>query len=77
MKDLGGIAAGLGTVVCVVAMLIAGRLGANGRAYAEIRTGPIPDPSAVGVVFYHAFVVYDAPDVFHMASNTVALRIAR
>jgi len=29
MKDWGGIAAGLGTVVCVVAMLIAGRLGAT------------------------------------------------
>ncbi len=29
MNDLGGIAAGLGTVVCVVAMLIAGRLGAT------------------------------------------------
>ncbi|MDA0786735.1 MAG: DMT family transporter [Proteobacteria bacterium] len=29
MKDWGGIAAGLGTVVCVVVMLIAGRLGAT------------------------------------------------
>lgn len=29
MNDWGGIAAGLGTVVCVVAMLIAGRLGAT------------------------------------------------
>jgi drug/metabolite transporter (DMT)-like permease len=32
MNDWGGIAAGLGTVVCVVAMLIAGRLGATTEA---------------------------------------------
>ncbi len=54
-----------------------GKLDANGKAKAMIKGGPVNAPSAIGLVFYHAYLVYDAQSNFYMASNPVTLRLEK
>ena len=34
-------------------------------------------PSAIGLVFHHAYLVYDQKNNFHMASNPVPLKLVK
>ena len=54
-----------------------GTLDANGQAKAQIKGGPVNAPSAIGLVFYHAYLVYDAKNNFYMASNPVTLTLVK
>jgi len=54
-----------------------GTLDANGKAKAKITGGPVNVPRAVGLVFYHAYLVYDANNNFYMASNPVTLLLVK
>ncbi|MHC5070157.1 MAG: hypothetical protein ACYTGO_06675 [Planctomycetota bacterium] len=37
----------------------------------------INDQNAIGVTFYHAYLVYDTSNNFHLASNPVTLQLVR
>ena len=52
-------------------------LDASGRAQASFNIPKVNLPSAIGLVFYHAYLVYDAKNNFHMASNPVTLQLAK
>ncbi len=54
-----------------------GTLDASGKAKAQIKAGPVKAPSALGVVLYHAYLVYDTSFNFYMASNPVTLLIEK
>ncbi len=54
-----------------------GTLDASGRAKAQIKGGPVNVPGAIGLVLYHAYLVYDANSNFYMASNPVTLRLEK
>jgi FG-GAP repeat len=54
-----------------------GTLDANGQAQAQIKGGPVNSPSAVGLVLYHAYLVYDAKNNFYMASNPATLLLEK
>ncbi len=50
---------------------------ASGQAKAQIKGGPVKTPSAIGLVLYHAYLVYDASNNFYMASNPVTLLLVK
>ena len=52
-----------------------GTLDQSGKAKAQIKGGPVNVPAAIGLVLYHAYLVYDAQSNFYMASNPVTLRL--
>ena len=52
-------------------------LDASGKAKAAFRIPPFNIPSAIGLVFYHAYLVYDANNNFYMASNPVPLKLVK
>jgi hypothetical protein len=52
-------------------------LDASGTAQASFNIPKVNLPSAIGVVFYHAYVVYDSQNNFYMASNPVPLKLAK
>jgi hypothetical protein len=54
-----------------------GTLDVSGKAKAQIKGGPVNAPSAIGLVLYHAYLVYDASNNFYMASNPVPLQLVR
>ncbi len=54
-----------------------GTLDASGQAKAQIKGGPVNAPSAIGLVLYHAYLVYDASFNFYMASNPVTLLLVK
>ena len=54
-----------------------GTLDASGKAKAQIKGGPVNLSSAIGLVLYHAYLVYDASNNFYMASNPVTLLLVK
>ena len=54
-----------------------GTLDASGQAKAQITGGPVNAPSAIGLVLYHAYLVYDQKNILYMASNPVTLTLVR
>ncbi len=52
-------------------------LDASGRAQASFNIPKVNLPSAIGLVFYHAYLVYDAKHNFYMASNPVTLLLVK
>jgi len=54
-----------------------GTFDASGKAKAMIKGGPVKVPSAIGLVLYHAYLVYDQSNNFYMASNPVTLRLEK
>ncbi len=54
-----------------------GTLDQSGKAKAQIKGGPVNSPSAIGVVLYHACLVYDQSFNFYMASNPVTLLLEK
>jgi hypothetical protein len=54
-----------------------GSLDPSGRAQALLTIPKVTNPSAIGLVFYHASLVYDANAGFHMASNAVTLTLVQ
>jgi hypothetical protein len=54
-----------------------GSLDPSGGAQALLNIPKVTNPSAIGLVFYHACLVYDVNDGFHMASNAVTLTLAQ
>jgi hypothetical protein len=52
-------------------------LDASGRAQASFNIPQVNIPSAIGVVFYHAYLVYDPKNNFYMASNPVTLTLVK
>ncbi|MHC4515338.1 MAG: Kelch repeat-containing protein, partial [Planctomycetota bacterium] len=46
-----------------------GALNASGQAQASLVVPKINDQNAIGVTFYHAYLVYDTSNNFHLASN--------
>ncbi|MHC4816137.1 MAG: hypothetical protein ACYTFN_24015, partial [Planctomycetota bacterium] len=55
-----------------------GTLNASGQALASVNIPKIADPSAIGLVFHHAYLVYDAKsNNFYMASNPVPLTLVK
>ncbi|MHC4513330.1 MAG: FG-GAP repeat domain-containing protein [Planctomycetota bacterium] len=52
-------------------------LDAAGRAQATFNIPKVNLPSAIGVVFHHAYLVYDQQSNFYMASNAVKLTLVR
>ena len=54
-----------------------GTLDASGKAKAQIKGGPVNAPSALGLVFHHAYLVYDAKNNFYMVSNPVPLKLVK
>ncbi len=41
------------------------------------KRGPVNSPSAIGLVFYHVYLVYDAKNNFYLASNPVPLTLVK
>ncbi len=55
-----------------------GTLDATGKnAQASIVVPKITNQNAIGVIFYHAYLVYDANNNFYMASNPVPLTLVK
>jgi hypothetical protein len=54
-----------------------GALNGSGKGQASFVVPKITDQNAIGVIFYHAYLVYDAQNNFHMASNPVSLRLVQ
>ncbi len=54
-----------------------GALDNTGKAQAAFNVPKITNTSAIGVKFYHAYLVYDAKSNFYMASNPVTLTLTR
>ncbi|MEE9128082.1 MAG: integrin alpha, partial [Planctomycetota bacterium] len=54
-----------------------GMLDANGQAKAQIKGGPVSSSSGIGLVLYHAYLVYDQSFNFYMASNPVTLKLVK
>jgi len=52
-------------------------LDATGKAQAALRIPNVNIPSTLGVVFNHAYLVYDAKNNFHMASNPVTMSLVK
>jgi hypothetical protein len=52
-------------------------LNASGTAQASFNIPPTNLPSAIGLVFHHACLIYDAKNNFHMASNPVPLTLVK
>ena len=52
-------------------------LDVSGGATAFIKVPQLNLPSAIGVVFYHAYLVYDANSNFFLASNPVTLTLVK
>ncbi|MHC4852479.1 MAG: hypothetical protein ACYTF5_10710, partial [Planctomycetota bacterium] len=52
-------------------------LDASGTAQAAFNIPKVNLPGAIGVVFYHAYLVYDAKNNFYMASNPVPLKLVK
>ena len=52
-------------------------LDASGRAQAAFNIPRVTDARAIGVVFYHAYLVYDAKNNLYMASNPVTLKLVK
>ncbi len=54
-----------------------GPLGVSGKGLALFNVPSINNPAAIGVVFHHAYVVYDQQSNFYMASNPVTLKLVK
>ena len=54
-----------------------GILDAQGMAQAALHVPVINDPTAVGVVLHHAYLVYDANANYYLASNPVRLQLVK
>ncbi len=54
-----------------------GTLNSAGQGQASLVVPKIPDQRAIGVVFYHAYLVYDANNNFYLASNPVTLTLVK
>ena len=54
-----------------------GALGTAGKGSASFNVPKITNSSAIGVKFYHAYLVYDAKSNFYMASNPVELTLVK
>ena len=54
-----------------------GVLDGKGAARAQIKGGPVQNSSLIGLVLYHAYLVYDAQNNFYMASNPVTLLLVK
>ena len=54
-----------------------GTLDASGKGQAAFVLPKISNQNAIGLIFNHAYVVYDAKDNYYMASNPVSLRLVR
>ncbi len=54
-----------------------GTLGTSGKGSATFNVPKITNSSAIGVKFYHAYLVYDANSNFYMASNPVELMLVK
>ncbi len=54
-----------------------GTLNATGKGSASLNVPKITNSSAIGVKFYHAYLVYDAQNNFYMASNPVELMLVK
>ncbi len=54
-----------------------GALNTSGQAQASFVVPKITDQNAIGVTFYHAYLVYDASNNFYLASNPVSLRLVQ
>ncbi len=52
-------------------------LDASGRAQASFNIPKVNLPSAIGLVFHHAYLVYDANNIIYMASNPVPLTLVK
>ncbi|MHC4919577.1 MAG: Kelch repeat-containing protein [Planctomycetota bacterium] len=52
-------------------------LNLSGKGQASFVVPKITDQNAIGVTFFHAYLVYDAQNNFHMASNPVSLRLVQ
>ncbi|MHC4515016.1 MAG: hypothetical protein ACYS5W_15105 [Planctomycetota bacterium] len=52
-------------------------LDASGKGQASLMVPKINDQNAIGVKLYHAYLVYDAQNNFHMASNPVTLTLVK
>jgi hypothetical protein len=52
-------------------------LDASGTAQASFNIRKVNLPSAIGLIFYHAYLVYDAKNNFYMASNPVTLTLVK
>ena len=50
---------------------------ASGKAKAQIKGGPVKASGAIGLVLYHAYLVYDAKNNFYMVSNPVRLTLVK
>jgi hypothetical protein len=49
----------------------------QGQALASLNVPVITSPSAIGVTFHHAYLVYDAQGNYYLASNPVSLRLIK
>ena len=54
-----------------------GTLDGSGTAQAAFHIPKIKLPSAIGLVFHHAYLVYDQRNNLYMASNAVPLKLVR
>ena len=54
-----------------------GSLAASGKGTALFNVPVITNPAAIGVVFHHAYVVYDQQNNLYMASNPVPLKLVK
>ena len=54
-----------------------GRLDPSGRAQAFFNVPKVTDTRVIGLVFHHAYVVYDASGNLYMASNPVPLKLVK
>ena len=52
-------------------------LDSSGRAQASFNIPKVTDTQAIGVVFNHAYLVYDAKNNFYMVSNPVPLKLVQ
>ncbi len=54
-----------------------GTLDTSGKGSATFNVPRITNQSAIGLEFYHAYLVYDAQSNFYMASNPVTLTLVK
>ncbi len=54
-----------------------GALDTAGKGSATLNVPKITNSSAIGVKFYHAYLVYDANNNFYLASNPVELMLVK
>ncbi len=54
-----------------------GVLDASGKGSASLNVPKITNSSAIGVKFYHAYLVYDAKNNLYLASNPVELMLVK